>query len=67
MVAKGRKHKFKNYEWCAGGGSQRESPAPGPELRKQDSFEGHEAAVRSLVEAVQESRKLEAKQRKAEG
>ena len=34
------------------------------ELKKQDSFEGHEAAVRSLVEAVHESRKLEAKQRK---
>jgi hypothetical protein len=67
MVAKGRKHKSKNYEWYPGTGSQRESPAPGPELRKQDSFEGHEAAVRSLVEAVQESRKLEAKQRKAEG
>ena len=40
------------------------SPLFVPELKKQDSFEGHEAAVRSLVEAVHESRKLEAKQRK---
>jgi len=40
------------------------SPLLPPELKKQDSFEGHEAAVRSLVEAVHESRKLEAKQRK---
>ena len=44
--------------------SLRESPLFVPELKKQDSFEGHEAAVRSLVEAVHESRKLEAKQRK---
>lgn len=44
--------------------SLRESPLLPPELKKQDSFEGHEAAVRSLVEAVHESRKLEAKQRK---
>lgn len=46
-------------------GSDNQSPmfVP-PELKKQDSFEGHEAAVRSLVEAVHESRKLEAKQRK---
>jgi len=44
--------------------SLRESPLIPPELKKQDSFEGHEAAVRSLVEAVHESRKLEAKQRK---
>ena len=29
-------------------------------LRKADSFEGHEEAVRSLVEAVHESRKFEA-------
>jgi hypothetical protein len=28
--------------------------------RKRDSFEGHEEAVRTLVEAVQESRKMEA-------
>ena len=41
------------------------SPLFVPELKKQDSFEGHEATVRSLVEAVHESRKLEqAKQRK---
>eukprot|EP00092_Neocalanus_flemingeri_P003832 GFUD01004128.1.p1 GENE.GFUD01004128.1~~GFUD01004128.1.p1 ORF type:complete len:1203 (+),score=265.86 GFUD01004128.1:433-4041(+) len=44
--------------------SLRDSPLLPPELKKQDSFEGHEAAVRSLVEAVHESRKLEAKQRK---
>ena len=44
--------------------SDSHSPLFVPELKKQDSFEGHEAAVRSLVEAVHESRKLEAKQRK---
>ena len=31
--------------------------APKPSLEKRDSFEGHEEAVRTIVEAVQESRK----------
>lgn len=38
-----------------------ESGAP---LKKADSFEGHEEAVRTLVEAVQESRKAEAAKKK---
>jgi hypothetical protein len=33
---------------------------PAVTLKKADSFEGHEEAVRSLVEAVHESRKFEA-------
>ena len=38
--------------------------APKPNLEKRDSFEGHEEAVRTIVEAVQESR---IKQQKKDG
>lgn len=36
-----------------------------PVIKKRDSFEGHEEAVRHLVEAVQETRKKEAELQKA--
>ncbi len=36
----------------------------GAPLRKTDSFEGHEEAVRTLVEAVHETRKKEAAMKK---
>jgi len=35
-------------------------------LKKRDSFEGHEEAVRTLVEALQETRKKEAAKKKHE-
>jgi hypothetical protein len=38
---------------------------PAVTLKKADSFEGHEEAVRSLVEAVHESRKFEATRSKS--